>query len=462
MKFLKFSVVVLLMTAFQLSGFGFESGKDRKNSGVDKSSKSVPTIDKIKFDEDFSDSLRFALLKQSLDKTLSNKLYNRTKFGIHIQYEDGETIYEKNSDKKFIPASTLKIITTAASLNKLGPDYRYKTDISTDGEIVNGVIEGNLIIHGTADPKLSGYFDSEIDLVVKAWVDTLESLGIRKIEGSVFLDNTYFDDGSGKTKTSFMTVASFDKAGKGQLNQIVKGKNGKPVKQKVRLKRRSTRKFVSVSPNQYLGNQFVKELNKRKMIDQKFIEENFDIPESISFTRLFQHRSEPLIDILKRTNKHSDNFYADQLMRTLGYEFGSGASLKEGIKVVSEFLTEKVGLSEGEFRLSDGSGISHDNNVSAQSLTTILNFMANDKYAGVFYESLSIPTIDGTLKNRIRHPMAENIRAKTGSISGVTSITGYLKSSTGKKIVFSILCNGGRQKRLMVLEDQICKTLLNL
>lgn len=458
---MKFYNVIFVLIFTTVAHVVFASGKDGKNSSGDKPNKSVPTIDKIRFDEDLNDSVKIILLKKSLDKTLANKIYNRTQFGIHIQYEDGETIYEKNSDKTFIPASTLKIITTATALNKLGPNYFYRTDVSTDGEISDGIVEGNIIIHGTADPKLSGYFDAEIDQIVKSWVDSLEVLGIKKIEGNIFLDNSYFEDASGKSKISFMTVASFDKAAKGQLNQVVLGKNGKPVKQKIRLKRRSTRKYVSVMPNQYLGNAFVKELNKRKMTKQKFIEQNFDIPDSVSFTRLFQHRSEPLLDILKRTNKNSDNFYADQLIRTLGYELGSGGSLKEGIAVVNRFLIHGVGLSESEFKLSDGSGISHDNHISAQSLTSILNFMANDNYANVYYDSFSIPTVDGTMKNRIKHPMAENIRAKTGSITGVTSLSGYLKSSTGKKLIFSILCNGGRAKRLMNLEDQILKTLLD-
>ena len=451
----------LLLFAFcDLSAFGAGNSGNRSN---DKNiNKKLPSLERLSFDDNQSDSLKLALFSSVLNQTLSGKYYRSTRFGIHIQTEDGLTLYEKNSDKNFIPASTLKLVTTSVALNKLGPGFQYVTSISTDGEIVNNILEGNLVIHGTSDPKLSGFFDSEIDQIVKTWVDQLQALGINKINGNIFLDNSYYEDGSGKTKFAFQTVASFDKAAKSQLTQIVKGKNGKAVKQKIRLKKRTKRKLVTVRPNQYLANRFTEELNKRRMVSQKFPEDNFDIPDSAEFSVLIQHRSEPLAQIIKRTNKSSDNFYADQLVRTIGHEFGNGGTLNEGIAVISEFMVSEVGIPKNELKMSDGSGISHDNFLSAKSLTKILTFMSTDPNGPIYYESLSIPTVDGTLKNRIHHPLAENIRGKTGSISGVTSLTGYLTSNCGKKLVFSIICNGGRQKRLIHLEDQICKLLLNL
>jgi len=458
----KFSVIFLfiLITVFEVSAFG--SGNTGSRSNDKNISKKLPSLERLSFEDDQSDSTRLALFSSVLNQTLSSKYYRSTRFGIHIQTEDGLTLYEKNSDKNFIPASTLKLVTTSVALSKLGPDFQYLTSISTDGEISDNVLEGNLVIHGTSDPKLSGFFDSEIDLIVNDWVDQLQALGINKINGNVFLDNSYYEDGSGKTKFAFQTVASFDKATKNQLTQIVKGKNGKAVKQKIRLKRRSKRKLVTVKPNQYLANQLTKELNKRRMINQKFPEDNFDIPDSVEFSVLIQHRSETLAQIIKRTNKSSDNFYADQLVRTIGHEFGNGGTLSEGIAVITDFMVNKVGIPQTELKMSDGCGISHENFLSAKSLTKILSFMSTDPNGPIYYESLSIPTVDGTLKNRIHHPLAENIRGKTGSISGVTSLTGYLTSNCGKKLVFSIICNGGRQKRLIHLEDQICKLLLNL
>ncbi|MBN8704987.1 MAG: D-alanyl-D-alanine carboxypeptidase/D-alanyl-D-alanine-endopeptidase [Bacteroidetes bacterium] len=457
MKFWIKNSLVILLAGILVVPVSAKSAKSRKSAPA------VPKLSSFRIDDVYTDSIKYQIVADLLDKTLRQKAYRKTRFGIQIQDELGNPVFSLNSNFKLKPASTLKIVTTAVALEKLGPDFRYKTVISTDGELENGILDGNLIIHGTADPQLSGYFDGEVISITSAWANQIQEMGISKITGSVFLDNSYYADENGNVKTRFVTVAMFDQAAKSQLTQTVKNKKGKEVKRKIRLRRSSSRKLVQVNMNQYLGNLLTSELYKRNLIETKEAETDFDLPKDIHLSALIVHESDPLSEIITRTNKKSDNFYADQLVRTLGYEFLGTGNIEAGIRVIEGFLRFHMNINESEYDMTDGSGLSHDNQMSAKVLTRILSYMSTSTpNRDYFYNSLSIPTVDGTLANRIHHPLAENMRGKTGSISGVVSLTGYISSNSGKNLVFSIMCNGGSSRRLKSLEDEICKLLLNL
>ncbi|NUQ80886.1 MAG: D-alanyl-D-alanine carboxypeptidase/D-alanyl-D-alanine-endopeptidase [Bacteroidetes bacterium] len=424
--------------------------------------KTPSRLSDYRFSEDMPDSLRYELVSDLLKKIISRKPYNRTRFGIDIREVGGRPVFQYREDAALKPASTLKVITTAVALEKLGPEFRYHTVITTDGELTDSVLDGNLIIHGTADPQLSGFFDGEIIGIVSEWADQLQAAGIRKITGSVFLDNSYFSDDDGKLLTKTATVALFDKADKSQLVRQVRNKKGKLIQQKIRL-RRSARKLVQINLNNYLADRLAGELARRDMISNKTVELASEQPDSVQFNVLIAHQSPSLAEIIKRTNKESDNFYADQLLRTLGYEVLGTGSLEAGIRVTEAFLAIRLGIDHPDLTIADGSGLSHENRITADMLVRTLEYMAiASTNKDVFYNSLSIPTIDGTLERRIRHPLATQIRAKTGSITGVVTLTGYMSTQSGKELVFSILCNGGRASRLKSLEDEICKLLLNI
>jgi len=452
-----------LFSSFLLLVILFASGVHANAKSGKKGSPAPVKLSSYRIDDYYPDSVRYQMLSDLLSKTLKQKIYRRTRFGIHISDEFGNPVFEHHSSDKLKPASTLKIISTAVALEKLGPDFRYKTLISTDGEIENGVLDGNLIVYGTGDPILSGFFDGGVITLTQSWADQIEALGIREITGDVFLDNSWFADGTGHEKTRVTTVAMFDKAAKSQLTETVINKKGKAVKKKIRLRKRSSRKLVSVSMNQYMANQFTQALYSRGLIAAQQAEDGFEQPREVHFTPLIVHESEPLKEIIARTNKKSDNFYADQLVRTLGHEFLGEGTLEAGIQVIQGFLRIRLDIPESKYKMADGSGLSHDNQVQPEVLTKILSYMSTGTpNRDIFYNSLSIPTVDGTLANRIHHPLAENMRGKTGSITGVVSLTGYITSQSGKNLVFSMMCNGGSPRRLKSLEDEICKLLLNL
>lgn len=419
---------------------------------------------------------------QKIEDALDLKFFGSTRFGVIVKTDEGKVIYERNQDKLFKPASNLKLITSAVALELLGPDFTYSTDFFIDGDIKDGVLSGDLIISGSADPVVSGFFDAEINSVVKAWANMLQEKGITRITGDVILDNSYYvgadvdiDAGESGEPIRFATVASFGRADAKQLSKVtrrkvIRLKNGKKKVVRRGFKRKSRRKMVTIEPNLYCVDMFLKELNERGVTAKTEIEKinyayNID---RTTWHFFYRHRSKPLSELVRILNKLSDNFYADQVLRTLGGEYRGEATMAKGIEVEREFLREKIGVTAAEFKLADGSGLSHDNLVTPALLVKVMNYMKQSKHYALYYESLSIPCVDGTLAGRIHHELSSQIRAKTGSITGVTSLSGYLESRSGQNLYFSILCNSPMtkrrrfQKNLMRLEDQLCKLMLEI
>lgn len=401
-------------------------------------------------------------------------------FGVLIQTASGEDLYALNANRLFKPASNLKLITSAAAIEKLKPDFRYHTEFYIDGEVTpDGILHGNLIVSGSPDPILSGFFDQRINDIVHSWIDTLNAHGIYTILGDLILDNSYYfgnhvalANQDTYKPLEFFTVASFKNADATQLSKAkirryrtVKLKNGKTKKVAYRYRNKTRLRKVTVEPNVYMMDVMMKELHKRQMIVSDEVKK---IAYSTSLDRtkwkhFYTHTSAPLSELLKIINKNSDNFYADQLLRTLGGEFRGEGSIDKGIEVVREFLIYNIYARPDEFQLVDGSGLSHANLVTPELLVKVMRYMrSRGENFDVYYESLSIPTVDGTLGGRIHHELAKNIRAKTGSITGVISLSGYLTSRSGQQIYFSIIGNNAGKRRAKAIEDRICKYLLEI
>lgn len=401
-------------------------------------------------------------------------------FGVLIQTASGEDLYTLNANRLFKPASNLKLITSAAAIEKLKPDFRYHTEFYIDGEVTpDGILHGNLIVSGSPDPILSGFFDQRINDIVHSWIDTLNAHGIYTILGDLILDNSYYfgnhvalANQDAYKPLEFFTVASFKNADATQLSKAkirryrtVKLKNGKTKKVAYRYRKKTRLRKVTVEPNAYMMDVMMKELHKRQMIVSDEVKK---IAYSTSLDRtkwkhFYTHASAPLSELLKIINKNSDNFYADQLLRTLGGEFRGEGSIDKGIEVVREFLIYNIYARPDEFQLVDGSGLSHANLVTPELLVKVMRYMrSRGENFDVYYESLSIPTVDGTLGGRIHHELAKNIRAKTGSITGVISLSGYLTSRSGQQVYFSIIGNNAGKRRAKAIEDKICKYLLEI
>ena len=159
---------------------------------------------------------------------------------------------------------------------------------------------------------------------------------------------------------------------------------------------------------------------------------------------------------MRRCNTVSQNLYAEMILKLLGFRFRGTGSTAAGIEVVQEFLRTDVGIDDVE--QVDGSGLARGNKASAESMTKLLRYMKDHRHGKGFFESLAVGGESGTLAKRLK-TTGGRVRAKTGSISGVSTLTGYAESSTGEMFVFSILVNNWRQGSPKQLQDAVVETL---
>jgi D-alanyl-D-alanine carboxypeptidase/D-alanyl-D-alanine-endopeptidase (penicillin-binding protein 4) len=151
--------------------------------------------------------------------------------------------------------------------------------------------------------------------------------------------------------------------------------------------------------------------------------------------------SAPLSRVLAKMNKPSDNFLAEELLKGLGAGFGAGGTTAAGADVAKAFLQD-IGIDDG-FRLRDGSGLSYQDRLTTRTVLKILGEMAHREDYGVFYRSLSVAGVDGTLAQRMRGTAAAgNVHAKTGTLNDASSLSGYVTTANGHKLTFSMFMNG--------------------
>ena len=182
-----------------------------------------------------------------------------------------------------------------------------------------------------------------------------------------------------------------------------------------------------------------------------------------SWNLLAEHQSPPLIRALEIINKRSQNLHAEMLLRTLGAEFKGAGTNEAGLQVVKEFLVE-AGIDSEKIRLNDGCGLSRENLITPRFQTSLLQFLSKRSYFDLFLNTLAISGTDGTLRNRLSATEVRgSIHAKTGTLNGVTTLSGYMTTKSGRNLVFSIFANRvnatARVKRTI---DEICSLFVNL
>ncbi|WP_297889306.1 D-alanyl-D-alanine carboxypeptidase/D-alanyl-D-alanine-endopeptidase [Sulfurihydrogenibium sp.] len=397
-----------------------------------------------------------------------------------------------NSQEPFIPASNQKILTTATALINLTPDYRFKTQILTDGYIRNGVVYGNLYLKGGADPSLT---DEDIERIVK----NLKEMGIKKVEGSVVGDNSFFsEEGIGhgwpEKDLNYCFTAPFSGL---SLNEnclrikVVSSKNKvfvelypdnsyyqvvndlkvskKLIGHKITVEGRKIYITGSIKPNSAFEisvpvespSLFTTSVFYKKLVQSGIsIDEGYHLGNTPSNSNvLFIHYSHPLKELIKKANKDSDNFYAEQIFRTLGKEILGKGNTESSSLVVLKTL-RNIGVNTENIRIYDGSGLSKFNLITPESLVKILSYMYNTPYFFDFYQSLAVAGTDGTLKHRFRD-IKGKIYAKTGYIKGVKNLSGYVISDNSEVYVFSILVNDLKSTEIAnLLQEKICSILV--
>jgi serine-type D-Ala-D-Ala carboxypeptidase/endopeptidase (penicillin-binding protein 4) len=346
-----------------------------------------------------------------------------------------DLLYSYKPEAKMIPASITKIITATTAFYTLGANYEFKTVIYTDDNNINdGVINGNLYIKGYGDPDLSSY-----DIVQVA--KTIIGKNIRNITGNIVYDDSYLDNEhyglanyySSDTKSEYWPYVcslSLDK-NKGGSNPAY-----------------ASAKLLADE----LSSQNVK-------LDGIIVA---GITPSISKEVALVSRS--MVDVLYNMDKVSDNQSAITVFKVIGANYKSPpGTLKNGSAAVIDFLSS-IGVSRSNYEILEGSGLTRYNFVTSDVYIQILKYMFDDvKNFDAFYSTLPIGGIDGTLKDRMLGTEAEkNIHAKTGTINGVSTLTGYAISRDNEPIIFYIAMNGGfgmNSKPYRKKQDDICDVI---
>lgn len=402
------------------------------------------------------------------------------KVGVMVKsLRTGKVIFAYNEGKWFVPASNAKVFVSAASLWLLKPDYRFKTEFSTDGAIRDGILYGDLYIKGYGDPSLTS---SHLDFIAHEF----KMLGITHVAGSVVVDDSYFDGeryGPGWKESwkgvpysppvsaltlnlNMVTIrispkrqgekpsVEFDPPGSGfrVVNDAVTANSKGGVRAEFLPDGETVVVSGSISPRSgplvvtravpdpalYVGRGFKTALGGVGIRVEGGVRRGVT-PQAAR--RLYTHFSNALSEIVAEYNKNSVNVIGENIIKTLGATFlDPPGSWEKGASVIENF-TNGLGLM-GEVKLVDGSGLSPINRATAHSLVEVLGFAYQNSQMGMdFIKSLSIGGVDGTLKNRFR-ALEGRLLAKTGYITGVRTLSGYLFTETDDVLAFSILSNG--------------------
>jgi serine-type D-Ala-D-Ala carboxypeptidase/endopeptidase (penicillin-binding protein 4) len=403
-----------------------------------------------------------------------------------------------NAHRPMNPASTMKLLTTYAGLEMLGPAYRWKTEAYLDGRLENGILDGNLVFKGYGDPRLT----------LEAfwlWLLELRQRGLTEIRGDIVLDRSFFEDGhydpaafdnkpnraynvapdalllnfnalhlrlllSGKNTTALLEP---DLYGYKLVNRIAPSKdlpcNGEDAYQS-RLEGRDIvvegsipadcgeqqDYFTLLQPNDYFFAVFKtlwQELGGRITggVRSGIAPEN-----QPAFST---HLSPPLSEIIRDINKFSNNTMARQLFLTLGTVDGKIA----GIAQSREALALWMGKEQfPELVLENGAGLSRNERISADHLADILERAEESPYSAELEASLPILGIDGTVKKRFKDSkIAGHAHLKTGSLEGVKSLAGYVHTGSGKQWILVFIINHPNAKYGKDAQDALISWLMN-
>lgn len=442
---------------------------------------------------------KYQSLSKDIQSILDSKKVSDAHIGISIYSLDNNTnVFTLNPEQNFTPASIVKLLTTSAALHYLGKNFTYSNKLYLDGSVQkNGEFIGNLIIRGFGDPTISLEFYKSESIIFDDWVSKLDSLGIKSIKGNIIGDDNYFDDAyypSGwawdDMKYSYSAqvgalsifnnsitakITSADK--KNEISRISLLPNSDYVRIVNNVKTSSESGINEVSYErdpvtnffEFFGNIPFDPLKKDSVIEEIAIDNptlyflsNFsdhlrhfnirfkgalididdwnETPVYFKINQVFEKPSVPLEDIIEFVNRKSNNLTAEIILKTIGKEQGGDGSFSSGIKLVEKFITNFY--EADDFHLADGSGLSRLNFVSPTLMTNLLRYMYKSDNKASIINSLAQPGKPGTLERRLKNSVAQNrVFAKTGSMNGVSTISGYVVSESGDTFVVNLFFN---------------------
>ncbi len=437
-----------------------------------------------------------------LDQLQQSPLVRHGTVGVSVRrVKDGEIILGYNNRQSLQTASTMKLVSTATALLALGPNFTYTTTLEHDGTLDNGVLEGNLFVRGSGDPSLgtarySGYADTPT--LLQEWSDAAKQARIREIRGAVVGDGSVFSDLStpdtwpfgdlgnyygaspaglninenlyqlfyqpGKTvgsaaavirtnpATPYLTFdnrVTTDAAGTGDQSTVY----GAPYQtmQWLRGKIPTGKTEFSIDatlpdPAYHVAFALAEQL-RQDSVSQSSLPLAFrpGLPLPVANKKrvvLHKHQSPPLSELIQQANFESINLYAEALLRTAAFRLNPNATDNGlAIDTMTDFWRKK-GVNTDGFRPKDGSGLSSTGAMTTDNLTGILSAVGREKTFPVFYESIPVAGESGTVRNLGRGTIiAGNVRAKSGTLTGVRAYAGYFTATNGELMCFSMMVN---------------------
>ncbi|KPP99573.1 MAG: D-alanyl-D-alanine carboxypeptidase / D-alanyl-D-alanine-endopeptidase DacB [Bacteroidetes bacterium HLUCCA01] len=481
----------------------------------------------------FSTAYRSELVRQIIPH-LNHPEFENAWWGIHVRdLRSGATVFSRYANKGFMPASNTKLYTTAAGLELLGPEYHYHTRLWKMGSVEDGVFRGSLIVEGSGDPTISGRFnDGDRTEVMRKWAEELKAQGITRIEGNIIGDDSLFDDVRLGRAWSWDYTSYWYAAEMGALSfndntidvVMVGQQPGEPaaitwepfetnyvqiINETTTVPRNESRRSgydrewmsntIRISNEIPAGDtvRYSPSITNPALYFVHVMSEEFErqgisveadlydsrglglVPDYRSQAEVAAvHVSPSLGEIIYILNQRSQNFYAENLLKTIGAYYkrmltnnpdldlmiGSSPRLFAGQEFGPEYYMEPVAASAGDghdaawfvygaagvdttkLRLADGSGLSRVNVVTPQMTTALLQFMWNHPDPAIrdaFLASLPRPGEEiGTITNLFRNGAArETVMAKTGTIGMARALSGYVRAADGTPLAFSIMVN---------------------
>lgn len=478
---------ILVSSAFAISAMAFGQGTFASSNYPQSyenqnSNKDVVSADKLLSAKELVDI--------KLNSMMNDPVLRNANWGF-VVYDPNtkKVISSYNENASLVPASTTKLLTTETAMNLLGEQFRWITQLEYSGSInEDGVLDGNLYIVGSGDPSLGtnkggAYTYREI---VSDFVSAISKKGINKVNGDIIIQTAVFK--ANKTQTLPENVVWLENGNYylpvgttyeiNPENEKLIAKKGNPFS--------ANKNFYYISP--YIGQMVYADKFEGKYLTTKLPDAPAYLANSLRATLLksaipvtgkvvtkmtdiepekreviTNYQSPTLAEIVFYTNQHSDNALAEATLRMVGFQKFGDQTLESGRKAVMDHL-QKVAFETQGLNYYDGSGLSRSNVVTPISQVKFLSNLMNEKYYPTFFNSLPIGGQTGTLKKTFSNVGNGQIFAKTGTLNKVKTLAGYMKTNSGKTLVFSLLINNyaGSVDQVKSRMEQILEPALSL
>lgn len=448
-------------------------------------------------------------LSKNAVETLIDETIPKSNVGmIVLEAKTNKVLFERRSQEPFVPASTMKLFTAAASLLSLGENHRFETRFQLQpDQLHQGELRGDLTLSFSGDPSLSSQD-------FRKMVVDLKKAGITEVQGDILIDDTHFEGpqlGPGWSADSLSWYYS------APISAVILDENHLPIelisnaigkKANVKLKGHypsiklrseitsvsleeakvcqiqvlrdkqnnlylkgcwpqlaepSTLKIALLDPNQLMEQQLLTLLKENNIRFSGQLKKSKAIK---SLDTVVAHRSPPLKELLKKVLQESNNVYTESLTKTLGAKHFEQGTFKSGTMAMKEILSESTDIDFTTLRMEDGSGLSRYNAVTPAQFGQLLFALEHHpKVSTVFKQALPFTGgKDTTLNVRLKaKDLQKRIRAKTGSMTGVATLAGYLKTKNGTPLIFVTMVNNAVHdlKDIRSFEERLCRLLIS-